>query len=184
MLTPHKFRTAEERLNIQAQAQANLAFMAKIYKKPKAPAAAPLSDLHRAIIASDLEAVRKAVDHETVNQVAMTGLTPLHLAVFAYGRVAETTAWQRAQVAGRKTVQEQIVDLLLEQGARVDVWDHAKRLPAACCEGKKMPPSLMKAMADTIEATSIPATGAGTGIIKNAFLHSSDFTPDSQKGRR
>lgn len=189
MLTLNNFRTTEEREAIEEQAASNRALMARIYTKPK-PAPQVLGDLHRAVIAGDLAAVRRALTQETVNQATVTGLTPLHLAVFGFARVQDTRAWSQAVLAGTKTVQEQIVDLLIERGAKVDAWDHAKRLPAACCDGKHLPASLYEAMECLKQETSYlgpwnePGCEGGNAVVLNAFITKNDGSISDQRCRR
>lgn len=102
--------------------------------------------LYSAILAGNLDQVREALTKESVNEATNDGLTPLHLAVFGYSLVADSTAGNTARAQGCKLDQELIVDLLLEAGAKIDVWDNMKRLPASCCDGKRMPDALRKAM--------------------------------------
>lgn len=189
MLTPNNFRTQEQREAIEEQAAANRALMATLYTKPK-PAPQVLGNLHRAVIAGDIPGVLRHLTRDAINQATVTGLTPLHLAAFGYARIVDTPAWCRAQAANRKTVQEQIVDLLIERGARVDAWDHAKRLPAACCEGKRLPASLVEAMERLKEETSYlgpwnePGSEGGNAVVLNAFLTKNDGPISDGRCRR
>lgn len=189
MLTPNNFRTQEDHEAIEEQAAANRALMARIYTKPK-PAPQVLGNLHRAVIAGDIPGVLRHLTNASINEATVTGLMPLHLAAFGYARIVDTPAWCRAQEAKCKTVQEQIVDLLIERGAKVDAWDHAKRLPAACCEGKRLPASLVEAMERLKEETSYlgpwnePGTEGGNAVVLNAFLTKNDGPISEQRGRR
>lgn len=165
----NNFRTDEQIAETEERARANRVLMAKVYRNPRrlpSPAAVH-GPLHRAIIAADLEAVRAALSATSVNQKTVGGLTPLHLAVFGYGQVCEKAQGDRRFVAGSKLVQEQIVDLLLSAGADVAAWDMEKRLPAACCEGRKMPESLKLAMSHMIDETT--ETTTLYGFHPNAF---------------
>lgn len=185
----YAFRTDEERAAIAERAAANRAWMDKVYAKPKPQGAMTLSNLHRAIIAGDLAAVRANLTPELVNQATITGLTPLHLACFGYSQVRDTPTWHRANMAGKKTPQEQIVDLLLAHGARVDVWDAQRRVPAACCAGKGLPPSLVEAMRKRIEETAFVlewmknTKDSPEAHVLNAFFAKCDINPDSKQGR-
>lgn len=185
----YAFRTDEERAAIAERAAANRAWMAKAYAKPKPQGPMSLSLLHRAIIAGDLGAVRGNLTPDTVNQATITGLTALHLACFGYAQVRNTPAWHRANMAGKKTPQEQIVDLLLEHGARVDVWDAQRRVPAACCDGKGLPPSLVETMYKRMNETAFVlewmrnTKDSPEAHVLNAFFAKCDINPDSKQGR-
>lgn len=150
----YSFRTDSEVAEIRERAAANLALMSRVYSKPRRPTAGSYGDIHRAIVAGDLEAVRLALSASTVNLPTIGALTPLHLAVFGYAKAAKSVQGQRLEAAGQKLVQEQIVELLLSAGADVAAWDQEKRLPAACCEGVKPPASLRRAMAQKIADTT------------------------------
>jgi hypothetical protein len=185
----YAFRTNEERAAIAERAAANRAWMAKTYAKPRSQAPVVLTALDRAIIAGDLEAVRANLMHDQVNQATITGLTPLHLACFGYAQVRDTPAWHRANMAGKKTPQETIVDLLLAHGAQVDVWDAQHRVPAACCDGKGLPPSLVEAMRKKMEETAFVlewmknTKDSPEAHVLNAFFAKCDINPDSKQGR-
>ena len=185
----YNFRSDEERAAIVERAAANRAWMDTVYAKPKPAPQPPLLSIHRAIIAGDLAAVRANLTPTTVNLATVSGLTPLHLACFGYAQVVDTPTWHRANLAGTKTRQEAIVDLLLEEGAQLDVWDQARRIPAACCEGKKQPASLVAAMAKMIQDTAhrvdwmknSPESQMAT--LLNAFFAKGDISVDKQQGR-
>lgn len=185
----YAFRTDEERAAIAERAAANRAWMAKTYAKPRPKAPVVLTALHRAIIAADLAAVRSILTPDQVNHATITGLTPLHLACFGYAQVRDTPAWHRANMAGKKTPQETIVDLLLAHGAHVDVWDAQRRVPAACCDGKGLPPSLVDAMRKKMEETAFVlewmknTQDSPEAHVLNAFFAKCDINPDSKQGR-
>lgn len=124
--------------------------------------------LHDAIIRSDLPAVIANLTEDNIDLATVNGLTPIHLAVYALG------IWQKTHVfmPAKKSVQEEIVDVLIEAGAPVVIWDSMSRLPAACIDGGKLPQSLVHAMEQEKERT----TG---GVCKdhgnlNVFFDGSD----------
>jgi len=102
--------------------------------------------VHDAVIRRDFEALGRHLTDENVDLATLNGLTPLHLAVFAYGQVQKTARWDRLVRTGEKCIEERILNYLLEAGAPVDAVDDMKRLPAACIDGKKLPPMLVHAM--------------------------------------
>lgn len=194
-------RTAEEIQATEARCRANLALMARIYRKPTRAAAPVVSarngnykvqgrampevqpavhgPLHEAIIKGDLAGVRQHLTQDTVNQVSLAGLSPLHLAVYGYSKISETAAWVAARVNGRKLEREVIVDLLIESGAKIDAWDHNQRLPSACCEAKRLPDSLVAAMDKLIQETSVRVSDHRT---LNAFYSPLDVANDELTG--
>jgi hypothetical protein len=185
----YTFRTDEERAAVAERACANRALMDRLYVRPKPVAQPALAPIHRAIIAGDIPAVRAALTPDTVNLATVSGLSPLHLACYGYAQVVDTPAWHRTNLAGNKTNQEAIVDLLLEQGARVDAWDHQRRVPAACCEGKRLPAGLIKAMRKRMDETAfvLPwmnnTAESSEAHVLNAFFAKCDISPDSKQGR-
>lgn len=120
--------------------------------------------LHAAIIRSDLPAVIANLTEENIDLATVNGLTPLHLAVYALG------IWQKAHefMQAKKSVQEQIVEVLIEAGAPVDIWDSMNRLPAVCIDGGKLPLSLIHAMEQARERTT-----EGDGKL-NVFFDKAD----------
>lgn len=131
--------------------------------------------LHDAIIRSDLPAVIANLTEDNIDLATVNGLTPLHLAVYALG------IWQKSHefMRAKKSVQEQIVDVLIEAGAPVVIWDSMRRLPAACIEGGKLPQSLVLAMEQERERTT-----EGEGKIKmNVFFDKGDAAGDSSSMR-
>jgi hypothetical protein len=194
-------RTPDEIQATEARCRANLALMARIYRKPNRAAAPIVSaregayklqgrampdaqpavhgPLHTAIIAGDLAGVRQHLTPDTVNQVSLAGLSPLHLAVYGYSKISETASWVAARANGRKLPREAIVDLLIASGAKIDVWDHNQRLPSACCEAKRLPDSLVAAMDKLIQESSIRMSDHRS---LNAFYSPLDVANDEQQG--
>jgi hypothetical protein len=185
----YTFQSDEERAAVAVRATANRALMDRLYVRPKPAPQPALAPIHRAIIAGDLSAVRAVLTSETVNLPTVSGLSPLHLACYGYAQVVETPAWHRANMSGMQLKQEAIVDLLLAHGARVDAWDHQRRVPAACCEGKKLPTGLIKAMRKLMDETAfvLPwmnnTADSSEAHVLNAFFAKCDITPDSKQGR-
>lgn len=133
--------------------------------------------LHRAVLAADIEATRAALDAGAdINARSVLEMTALHMAVFGFAKIVERSAYQLAVIQGRKLVQEQIVDLLIERGARVDMWDAKAKLPAAHCEGRRMPASLRQAMDELLVSTSAAAdVTQKVPQMLNAFYSMSDY---------
>lgn len=173
-------RTAEERQACEERATATRALIDRLLKKPRpvAPQAVH-GPLHQAIIDGDLAGVRQHLSPFTVNKPTLSGLTPLHLGVYGYSAIAETAPWHTARAHGRKLDRESIVDILIEAGAKLDAWDHAKRLPAACCQTKRLPDSLVTAMDALIEKTT---HGVNERKTLNAFFSHHDGAQEDKTG--
>jgi hypothetical protein len=185
----YTFRSEQERAAVAERASVNRALMDRLYVRPKPAPQPALASIHRAIIAGDLGAVRDALTPDTVNLATVSGLTPLHLACYGYAQVVDTPTWHQANISGKQLKQEAIMDLLLAHGARVDAWDHQRRVPAACCEGKKLPIKLVSAMRDLMKQTAfvLPwmnnTEESSEAHVLNAFFAKCDITPDSKQGR-
>lgn len=186
----YTFRSDQERTAVAERASVNRALMDRLYVRPKPAPQPALASIHRAIIAGDLGAVRAALTPDTVNLSTVSGLTPLHLACYGYAQVVDTPTWHRANMSGKQLKQEAIVDLLLAHGARVDTWDHQRRVPAACCEGKKLPTQLVAAMRQLMDESAFVLSWKGNTAdsseahVLNAFFAKCDITPDSKQGRK
>lgn len=144
------------------------------------------TEVHDAVIRGDLEAVRRHLTDENVDLATVNGLTPLHLAVFAFGQVQKSVRWDRLVRTGEKCVEEQIMNYLLEAGAPVDVLDDMKRLPAALVDGGRIPPMLAHAMVAKRERTERIAPGTPDSNDKpttyNAFYDESDVDRIGHRG--
>jgi len=142
--------------------------------------------VHQAVIRGDLEGVRRHLTDENVDLATINGLTPLHLAAFACGQVQRTARWDRIVRAGEKSIEEQILNYLLEAGAPVDVVDDMKRLPAACVYGSRIPPMLAHVMDAKRERTAriAPATPETNDkpTVYNAFYDESDTDRVGKRG--
>jgi len=169
-------RTQSQIAEIQLRAVNNHVVMARVYGNQPRPVAGAYAPIHRAIVAGDIDAVRSALTPTTVNMQAVGHLTPLHLAVFGYAKAARSIEGMKLEAAGHRLVEEQIVDLLIAAGAEVAAWDQEKRLPAACCEGVKMPASLRRAMDQKILDSTETLTL--TGIQFNAFCTRGELITD------
>lgn len=170
-------RTPEEREASELRAQETLRLMAACRPSKETKPKAVHGPLHQAIIVGDLKAVRAAITPKSVNEATIGGLTPLHLAVFGYSLAVDTAVGNAARVKGSKLDQELIVELLLEAGALIDVWDHEKRLPAACCDGRRMPESLKIAMVRRVEKTTRSGEPNERKLELNAFFSLQDVSP-------
>jgi len=142
--------------------------------------------LHDAVICGDLDAVIRLVTDDNIDLATVSGLTPLHLAVFAYGLVQKTPRWDRLLRTGEKSVEEQIVNHLLEAGAPVEIGDDLKRLPAACVDGGRIPPMLASFMAARRERTEriapdTPDTN-GKPTVFNCFFDEGDMDRVGKRG--
>lgn len=144
------------------------------------------TNVHDAVIRGDLEGVRRHLTDENVDLATVNGLTPLHLAAFAFGQVQKSVRWDRIVRTGEKSIEEQILNYLLEAGAPVDVLDDMKRLPAALVDGGRIPPMLAHAMAAKRERTERIAPGTPESNDKpttyNAFYDESDIDRMGHRG--
>lgn len=136
------------------------------------------TSLHQAVIRGDFNAVAQLITDDNIDLATVNGLTPLHLAVFGLSLYQKAHENMRA----KKSVQEQIVDLLLEAGAPVDVWDSMNRLPAAMIVGGTLPASLVHAMERVMERTTKEEKSKTYGAI-HAFFDQRDVDGDLQAFR-
>ncbi len=144
--------------------------------------------LHEAVIRSDLNAVRALLnehkgDNDFLQMGTVSGLTALHLAVYAFGRIQIGPHWDQLVRTAEKSVQERIVDLLIERGARVDLIDDQGRLPAACLDGARSPRSLRERMEEVRLASRWFAAQDDDAMEYSVFYSPTDGrSPDLMRG--
>lgn len=142
--------------------------------------------VHEAVIRGDLDGVRKHLTGENVDLATVNGLTPLHLAVFAFGQVQRSVRWDRLVRTGEKCIEEQIVNYLVEAGAPVDALDDMKRLPAALVDGGRVPTMVAEAMVAKREQTERLAPGTADTNEKpttySAFYDEADGNRAGHRG--